>query len=104
MPIAPLCGKLPLNSPNPVMQIGCMVNYETVGSCRMGNDGIAVVNDKLQVHGVDGLRVIDGSVMPRITTGDPSATIIMIAEKAADLILELATASDTISACGIPKF
>lgn len=66
----------------------CSVNYEAVGTCKMGNDELAVVNDKLQVHGVAGLRVVDGAVMPRITTGDPSATIIMIAEKAADMILE----------------
>lgn len=65
----------------------CLVNYEAVGTCKMGNDALAVVNNKLQVHGVAGLRVVDGSVMPRITTGDPGATIIMIAEKAADLIL-----------------
>lgn len=65
----------------------CNVNYEAVGTCRMGNDALAVVDDTLRVRGVDGLRVVNGSVMPRITTGDPSATIIMIAEKAADLIL-----------------
>lgn len=70
----------------------CLVNYEAVGTCKMGNDEFAVVNDKLQVHGVDGLRVVDGSIMPRITTGDPSATIIMVAEKAADMILQRAQA------------
>lgn len=70
----------------------CNVNYEAVGTCKMGNDEFAVVNDKLQVNGVDGLRVVDGSVMPRITTGDPGATIIMIAEKAAEMILEVARA------------
>lgn len=63
------------------------VNYEAVGTCKMGNDDLAVVNDRLQVHGVEGLRVVDGSVMPRITTGDPGATIIMIAEKAAEMML-----------------
>lgn len=62
------------------------VNYEAVGTCRMGHDALAVVDDQLRVHGVDGLRVVDGSVMPRITTGDPNATIIAIAEKASDLI------------------
>ena len=66
----------------------CQVNYEAVGSCKMGKDALAVVNDTLQVYGVEGLRIVDGSVMPRITTGDPNATIIMIAEKAADLILQ----------------
>lgn len=68
----------------------CNVNYEAVGTCKMGKDELAVVNDKLQVRGVEGLRVVDGSVMPRITTGDPSATIIMMAEKAADLLLQRA--------------
>lgn len=62
-------------------------NFEAVGTCKMGNDDFAVVNDRLQVHGIEGLRVVDGSVMPRITTGDPSASIIMIAEKAAELIV-----------------
>lgn len=70
----------------------CEVNYEAVGTCRMGNDPLAVVNDRLEVHGIDGLRVVDGAVMPRITTGDPNATIIAIAEKAADMILDKASA------------
>ena len=65
----------------------CNVNYEAVGTCKMGNDDLAVVNDKLQVHGIAGLRVVDGSIMPRISSGDPGATIVMIAEKAADLVL-----------------
>lgn len=63
------------------------VNYEAVGTCRMGHDALAVVDDKLRVHGLNGLRIADASVMPRITTGDPNATVIMIAEKLADLIL-----------------
>jgi choline dehydrogenase len=62
------------------------VNMEAVGTCKMGNDAQAVVNDRLQVHGMDGLRVADASIMPRTCTGDPNATIIMIAEKAAELI------------------
>lgn len=66
----------------------CEVNYEAVGSCRMGHDDRAVVDDQLRVHGIAGLRVVDGSVMPRITTGDPNAAIIMIAEKAAEMILQ----------------
>lgn len=63
------------------------VNYEAVGTCRMGNDTLAVVDDRLRVRGISGLRVADASIMPRITTGDPNATVIMIAEKLADLIL-----------------
>lgn len=63
------------------------VNYEAVGTCRMGNDALAVVDEKLRVRGINGLRIADASVMPRITTGDPNATVIMIAEKLADLIL-----------------
>lgn len=63
------------------------VNYEAVGTCRMGNDALAVVDEKLRVRGISGLRIADASVMPRITTGDPNATVIMIAEKTADFIL-----------------
>ena len=72
----------------------CHVNYEAVGTCRMGNDELAVVDDQLRVRGVEGLRVVDGSVMPRITTGDPNATIIMIAEKAGEMILEHDASTD----------
>jgi len=60
--------------------------YEGVGTCKMGNDPLAVVSDRLKVHGVDGLRVIDASIMPRVCTSDTNATVVMIAEKAAEFI------------------
>lgn len=61
--------------------------WHPVGTCRMGHGDDAVVDDHLRVHGVEGLRVVDGSIMPRIVNANPNAGIMMIAEKAADLIL-----------------
>jgi len=67
--------------------------YHPVGTCKMGKDSASVVDSSLRVHGADNLRVIDASVMPEIVNGNPNAAVIMIAEKAADLI-KGETASD----------
>ncbi len=60
--------------------------YHPVGTCKMGNDALAVVDDQLKVHGVKCLRVIDASVMPTIISGNTNAATIMIGEKGADLV------------------
>jgi len=60
--------------------------YHPVGACRVGNDALAVVDDRLRAHGVEGLRVVDASVVPLQITGHTNAPTIAIAEKATDLI------------------
>ena len=60
--------------------------FHPVGTCRMGNDDLAVVDDQLRVRGIAGLRIADASIMPTITSGNTASPVVMIAEKASELV------------------
>lgn len=76
--------------------------FHPSGTCRMGRDALAVVDERLRVHGVPGLRVVDCSVMPTLVSGNTNAPVVAMAEKAVDLIREDASGASVASSRGAP--
>ena len=71
--------------------------FHPTSTCRMGSDSTAVVDERLRVHGIERLRVVDGSIMPTVVSGNTNAAIVMIGEKGADMILQDAVAERPVS-------
>ena len=71
--------------------------FHPTSTCRMGADATAVVDERLRVHGIERLRVVDGSIMPTVVSGNTNAAIVMIGEKGADMILQDAVAERPVS-------
>jgi choline dehydrogenase len=78
--------------------------YHPVGTCKMGprRDPSAVVDSRLRVHGIEGLRVADASIMPNVTGGNTSAPSMMIGERAAEFILQEVKGAAGVAAAGWP--